>query len=55
MKLERHASKIKPTLRVADDILNLTTLDTNVLVKHLDEQIRLREMSVESRFKKKIS
>ncbi|MBI4145753.1 hypothetical protein HY489_00260 [Candidatus Woesearchaeota archaeon] len=46
--------KMKPEFKVADKYLDLKTLDTNVVLEHLDEQIKLREMSVEARFKKKL-
>jgi len=43
--------KIKPEFKLADKILDLKTLDTNVILNHLDEQIKLREMPVEKRLK----
>ncbi len=47
--------KLKPELKIADKFLDLKTLDTNIILNHLDEQIRLREMPVEKRLKKTTS
>lgn len=44
--------KIKPELKIADKFLDLKTLDTNIILNHLDEQIKMREMPVEKRLKK---
>jgi hypothetical protein len=46
------SSKLKPELKLADKFLDLKTLDTNIILNHLDEQIQVREMSVEKRLKK---
>ncbi len=45
-------NKLKPELKLADKFLDLKTLDTNIILDHLDEQIQAREMSVEKRLKK---
>ncbi len=44
--------KLKPELKIADEFLDLKTLDTNVILNHLEEQIKLREMSIEKRLKR---
>jgi len=44
--------QLKPELKIADKFLDLKTLDTNIILDHLDEQIKLREMPVEKRLKK---
>ncbi|MBI4150553.1 hypothetical protein HY492_00335 [Candidatus Woesearchaeota archaeon] len=49
MKLERKESKIKPEFKIADGYLDLKTLDTGVLVAHLEAEIKRREMSIEKR------
>jgi hypothetical protein len=41
--------RIKPELKIADKLLDLKTLDTNIILNHLDEQIKLREMPIEKR------
>ncbi len=41
--------KLRPELKLADKFLDLKTLDTNIILDHLDEQIRLREMPIEKR------
>jgi len=45
-------NKIKPELKIADKFLDLKTLDTNIILNHLDEQITLRELPVEKRLKR---
>ena len=42
--------KIKPEFKLGK-ILDLKTVDSNIILDHLDEQIKLREMPVEKRLK----
>ncbi len=35
--------QLKPDLKLADKFLDLKTLDTNIILNHLDEQIKLRD------------
>ncbi len=48
-------NKIKPELKIADKMLDLRTMDTNIILNHLDEQIKLREAPLEKRIKKLMS
>jgi hypothetical protein len=48
-------NKIKPELKIADKMLDLKTMDTNIILNHLDEQIKLREAPLEKRIKKLMS
>ena len=50
MKL-REKGQIKLDLKLADN-LNLKTMETNVILDYLDEQIKLREMKIEEHLKK---
>ncbi len=43
--------QLKPDFKLADKFLDLKTLDTNITLDHLDEQMKVREMSVEKRLK----
>ncbi len=45
-------NKLKPELKIADKFLDLKTLDTNIILNHLDDQIKMREVPVEKRLKK---
>lgn len=36
-------NKLKPELKIAGRMLDLKTLDTNIVLNHLDEQIKLRD------------
>ncbi|MEM3154085.1 MAG: hypothetical protein QW165_00775 [Candidatus Woesearchaeota archaeon] len=42
---------IKPDLKLADKFLDLKAVDTNIILDHLDEQIKLRELPIEQRKK----
>ncbi len=53
-KIQPEKQKIKPFLQLSDDVLDLRTLDTNIIVAHLEEQIKLREMPVDQQAKKKL-
>jgi hypothetical protein len=44
--------ELKVELKLADKFLDLKTLDTNIILNHLDEQIQMREIPVEKRLKK---
>jgi len=46
--------QIKPTFALADEYLDLKTLDTNIIVDFLDEQIKLREMPLQAHIKKQL-
>jgi hypothetical protein len=50
-KIKPVLRQLRPELKIADNFLDLKTLDTNILLDHLDEQIKVREMSVEKRLK----
>ena len=50
--MEAKKSKLKPEFKLSKDFLDLRNIDTNVLVNYLEEQIKLREMSVEKKLKK---
>ncbi len=49
--LQRKESKIKTEFKIADGYLDLRTLDTNILVQHLDAEIKKRELTIEKRVK----
>lgn len=44
--------QLKPDLKLADKFLDLKTLDTNIILNHLDGQIKVREMPIEKRLKR---
>ena len=50
MKTLKQEQKIKPELKIADDFLDIQSMNT-VLVEQLEESIRMREMSIEKQFK----
>jgi len=52
MKVTIPESKIKPLLKLAPEQLDLRTLDTNLVLNFLDEQIKLRDLPIEAHLKK---
>jgi hypothetical protein len=52
--MELPKSKIKPFLKIADDELNLQKLDTNVVVNQLEEQMRLRDESIDKHIQRQL-
>jgi len=53
-KVKREESKIKPDIKLLDVPFDLRTLDTNVIVDFLEDQIKLREDKVEEHVKKQL-
>lgn len=41
--------KLKLQFKLADKFLDLKTVDTNMVIAHLEEQIKLRETPIEKR------
>ncbi|MBN1644416.1 hypothetical protein JW851_00045 [Candidatus Woesearchaeota archaeon] len=54
MKNFSRKPKIKIDFKLADDFLNLKTLDTNIIIKKIEDNIKLREMKIEKRIEKEI-
>lgn len=40
--------------KLADNFLNLKMADTNVVIEHLEQAIKLREMPIEAQIKNKL-
>jgi len=51
---KQQKNKIQPTFKLADEFLDLRTLKTNVIVEHLEESIKLREMPIEQHIRKRL-
>jgi hypothetical protein len=43
----RGKQKIKPSLKLADDFLDLRAADTNMVIQQLEENMKLRELPLE--------
>jgi len=54
MKIKKESPKVKPELKLSKEFLDLRTTEKNLILKKLDENIKLRELSVEKRFKKQL-
>ncbi len=47
--------RLKPELKIADKMFDLKTMDANIVLNHLDEQIKLREAPIEGKIKTLLS
>lgn len=54
MKIKKEVFKIKPELKMSEEFLDLRTAEKNIILQKLDENIKLRELPVDKRFKKQI-
>ncbi len=54
MRVKKQEVKVKPKFRISEDYIDLRTLDTNVIVEHLEYNLKLRELPVEKRIAEKI-
>lgn len=54
MKIKREEPKVKPQLKLSEEFLDLKTMETNLIVQHLEESMKLRELPVEKRFKREL-
>ncbi len=54
MKIKREEPKVKPQLKMSEEFLNLKTLSSSVIVQHLEESIKLRELPVEKKLKREL-
>lgn len=52
IKIKAGKLKAKPEFKVADEFLTLKDMDSNIIVKRLEAEIQMREMSVEKKLKK---
>jgi len=50
--IEKEKPKIQ--LKIAEDFLNLKTLDTSVIIKKLENSIKVREMKIEDHIKREM-
>jgi hypothetical protein len=44
--------KVEPQFKLADDILALKELDTNIVVSQLEENMRIRELPLEKQLRR---
>jgi len=54
MKIKKESPKVKPELKMSKEFLDLRTTEKNLILQKLEENIKLRELSVEKRFKKQL-
>ncbi|MBW2985884.1 hypothetical protein KY333_00790 [Candidatus Woesearchaeota archaeon] len=54
MKIKKETPKIKLDIKMSEEFLDLRTTQENSIVKKLEENIKLRELSVEKRFKRQL-
>lgn len=52
--LEKQKLKLEPKFKLAEDFLDLKTLNTNIIIEQLEENIKLREMPIELQLKRRL-
>ena len=46
--------KLRPKMKIADDYFDMRTMDTNITIEYLEEQIKLREAAIEKHLKMRL-
>jgi hypothetical protein len=54
MRVKKEELKIKPKTQLSEEFLDLRTMDNNVIIQELEENIKLRELPIEKHIKKNI-
>ena len=54
MKIKKESPKVKPEMKLSEEFLDLRTTEKNLILQKLDENIKLRELPVDKRFKKQL-
>ena len=54
MRVKKEEMKIKPQMQLAEKFLDLRTMKNNVVIKELEENIKLRELPIEKHLKKNL-
>ena len=54
MKIKKETPKIKLDFKLSEEFLDLRSMRDNLIIKKLEENIKLRELSVEKRFKRQL-
>ena len=52
--IEKQKMKIEPKFKLAEEFIDLKTLNTNIIMEHLEESIKARELPLERQIKKQI-
>lgn len=53
MKVKKQEPKVKPDFKLGEPI-DLRTMDTNIIIDFLEDQIKLREQPIEEHIKKQL-
>lgn len=54
MRVKKEELKIKPKTQLSEEFLDLRTIDNNVIIQELEENIKLRELPIEKHIKKSL-
>jgi len=54
MKVKKEEIKIKPQMKLSKEFLDLRTMDNNVIIQELEENIKLRMLPIEKHLKKNL-
>ena len=53
MKVKKEEMKVKPKMKLSEEFLDLRTMESNVIIQELKENIKLRELPIEKHMKSK--
>lgn len=54
MRVKKEEMKVKPKTQLSDEFLDLRTMDNNVIIQELEENIKLRTLPIEKHLKKNL-
>ncbi len=54
MKVKKEEMKVKPKMKLSEEFLDLRTMESNVIIQELEENIKLRELPIEKHLKKNL-
>ncbi|MBW3004528.1 hypothetical protein KY310_01740 [Candidatus Woesearchaeota archaeon] len=54
MRVKKEEMKVKPKTQLSEEFLDLRTMENNVIIQELEENIKLREMPIEKHIKKNL-
>lgn len=52
--LKKQETKLQPQFRLAEEFLDLKTMNTGIIVEQLEQNIKARELTLEQQLKKKL-
>ncbi len=54
MRIKKEEIKVKPKTQLSEEFLDLRTMESNVIIQELEENIKLRTLPIEKHLKKNL-